>query len=164
MHTTLATIRLVRISQCAVEGHDLARDVALEILQDPSLGARVRVEADGNCRLIAVGPELRSVLHVLVVNAVEASPKGKEVLVTVTCEGRRVRVEVLDEGSGLAPEVTERLFTPHLTTKEQGAGMGLYLAHRIATSRYGGTLELAPRETGGTRAVLDVTDRRGANG
>jgi len=143
---------------------DLARDVALEILQDPSLGARVRVEANGNCRLIAVGPELRSVLHVLVVNAVEASPQGSEVLVTVTCEGRRVRIEVLDEGSGLPPEVAERLFTPHLTTKEQGAGMGLYLAHRIATSRYGGTLSLTPRETGGTRAVLEVTDRGGARG
>ena len=73
-------------------------------------------------------------------------------------------MEVLDEGSGLAPEVAERLFTPHLTTKEQGAGMGLYLAHRIATSRYGGTLELTSREAGGTRAVLEVTDRGGARG
>ncbi|MEE8468074.1 MAG: HAMP domain-containing sensor histidine kinase [Planctomycetota bacterium] len=143
---------------------DLARDVALEILQDPSLSARVRVEACGNCRLLAVGPELRSVLQVLVVNAVEASPAGKEVLVTVTCAGRRVRMEVLDEGSGLPPSVAERLFTPHVTTKQHGAGMGLYLAHRIATSRYGGTLSLTPRETGGTRAVLEVTDRGGIRG
>ena len=52
--------------------------------------------------------------------------------------------------------VREKLFTPHVTTKSNGAGMGLFLAHRIATSRLGGELRLEDREGGGTRAVLDL--------
>lgn len=144
-----------------VDVDDLARDVALELLQDEASDVRVRVEASGECRVRAVAPELRAVLHVLVVNAVEASPPGGEVVVRVGCAADRVRMEVEDEGPGLSPEVRERLFTPHLTTKESGAGMGLFLAHRIATSRYGGSLALVAREPLGTRAILEIGDRGG---
>ena len=61
-----------------------------------------------------------------------------------------------DEGPGLPPSVRERLFTPHVTTKSTGTGMGLFLAHRIATSRLGGTLRLDDRPSGGTVAVLEL--------
>ena len=70
-------------------------------------------------------------------------------------------VEVSDQGPGLAPEVRERLFTPHVSTKEQGAGMGLFLARRIAQNRYGGTLELLDRDGGGTLARLQLTGHGG---
>jgi signal transduction histidine kinase len=138
---------------------DIARDVALELVQDSAARATVRVEADGPVPLRAVGPELRAVVHVLVVNAVEASPAGAQVLVRVTPVAGGARVDVLDRGPGLALEVRERLFTPHTTTKEQGAGMGLYLAERIARTRYGGSLTLDARPDGGTRAVLVVASR-----
>lgn len=150
---------------------DLVRDVALELLQDgAATPVRVLADAGDHAAIRAVAPELRAVLHVLVVNAVEASSAngedGGEVVVRVQARGDRaladgVRVEVEDEGPGLAPEVRAKLFTPHLTTKEQGAGMGLFLAHRIATSRYRGTLRLDPREPRGTRAVLVLHDRNG---
>jgi C4-dicarboxylate-specific signal transduction histidine kinase len=71
-----------------------------------------------------------------------------------------VRVTIDDDGPGLPEEVRARLFTPHLTTKANGSGMGLFLAHRIATARYGGRLELAAREAGGTSAVLELGSRR----
>ncbi len=136
---------------------DLARDVALEILQGPG-GAAVKVECDAPCTLRGIAAELRAVLHVLVVNAVEAGG-DQPVGVRVTCEGE-VRVEVTDRGAGLAEEVRRRLFTPHVTTKPQGAGMGLFLAQRIATNRYGGRLSLEDRPGGGTLAVLVLRDRR----
>jgi len=141
---------------------DLVRDVALELLQDGA-HAPVRIEAVGEhpAVLRGVAAELRAVVHVLVVNAVEASASESEVLVRVLAHGDGVTVEVLDEGAGLAPAVRERLFTPHLSTKVQGAGMGLFLAQRIATSRYGGELRLDPREPRGTRAVLRLFDRKG---
>ena len=56
-------------------------------------------------------------------------------------------MEIEDEGEGLAEEIRRRLFTPHLSTKANGSGMGLFLAHRIATNRYGGSLELIDRDT-----------------
>ncbi len=76
----------------------------------------------------------------------------------------RAVITVDDEGPGIPPSVRERLFTPHVTTKAAGAGMGLYLAHRLATTRYGGTLDLADRSAGGTRATLTLGDRGVAGG
>ena len=137
----------------------VARDVALEALQarPPGEGARVEVAApEAPVRLRGVEAELRAAVQALVVNAVEASPPGGRVVVTVA-EGATVTVD--DDGAGVPPSVRERLFTPHVTTKAAGAGVGLYLAHRLATTRYGGSLELADRQGGGTRATLLLRDR-----
>ncbi|MCG8459789.1 MAG: HAMP domain-containing histidine kinase, partial [Holophagales bacterium] len=142
--------------------------------------------------LDGVAPELRAVIQALVVNALEASPEGttvRVVLETVDDPGlgpesetahvprshhqvngswpeapqqRRLRLEVLDRGPGLDSAVRERLFTPHLSTKPSGSGMGLFLAHRIATYCYTGSLELLDREGGGTRARLLLGPRVGA--
>ena len=143
-----------------------AEEVALAALQEARGRVRVWV-APGlpGPRLVAVAPELKAALHALVVNAVEASPDGGEVIVRVEPRaGGGARVTVEDGGPGLPAEVRARLFTPHVTTKPSGSGMGLYLAHRIATTRYGGALALEAREGGGTRAVLEVGPRTGGRG
>jgi len=163
----------------------VARDVALEALQTRPAGngtPRVEVVATAEpVRLRGVEAELRAALQALVVNAVEASPSGVPVVVTVGAreatttadadrndagaEARaRAVITVDDGGSGIPPSVRQRLFTPHVTTKAAGAGMGLYLAHRLATTRYGGTLDLADRPGGGTRATLTLGGRGVAGG
>lgn len=71
-----------------------------------------------------------------------------------------VALTVADEGSGLPPQVRAKLFAPHVTTKPAGSGMGLFLAHRLATSRYGGTLTLAEGRRAGTTASLTLADRQ----
>ncbi len=145
---------------------ELAEDVSLEALQDGRGKVRLEVEpAPDLPGLRAVEPELRAVVQALVVNAVEASPEGGEVMVRAASPAPgRWRLEVDDRGPGLPAEVRRRLFTPHLSTKANGSGMGLFLAHRIATSRYGGSLELLDRRSGddpagGTRAVLELGER-----
>lgn len=151
----------------------LARDVALEALQDGGGRVRVSVDATTAPELDGVEAELRAVLQALVVNAVEASAAGSEVEVRVESLEREgesdsgahgVRIEVCDRGPGLPEEIRKRLFTPHVSTKANGSGMGLFLAHRLATERYGGSLELRDRdpgddEGGGTVAVLELGDR-----
>lgn len=139
----------------------LVQDVALEALQDAQ--GKVRLDLDGmetpRC-LNAVEPELRAVVQALLVNAIEASPHGGVVGVRLTeIAGERLLLEIEDEGPGLSEEVRSRLFTPHLTTKANGSGMGLFLAHRIATNRYAGSLELLDRPGGGTRVVLEIGGR-----
>ncbi len=140
---------------------ELAEDVGLEALQDGRGKVHLEVEpAPELPRLRAVEPELRAVVQALVVNAIEASPEGGEVTVRAASPSLgRWRLEVDDQGPGLPAEVRRRLFTPHLSTKANGSGMGLFLAHRIATNRYAGSLELLDRETGGTRAVLEIGER-----
>ncbi len=145
---------------------ELVEDVALEALQDSRGKARLDLESIAGLPLLrAARPELRAVVQALVVNAIEASPAGGRVAVRAsTPAAGRWRLEIDDEGPGLPEEVRARLFTPHLSTKANGSGMGLFLAHRIATSRYRGSLELIDLEDDdggvrGTRAILELGER-----
>jgi signal transduction histidine kinase len=149
-----------------VDVRSLAEEVALAALQEARGRVRISV-APGSARprLPGVAPELKAALHALVVNAVEASPDGGVVVVAVAGrEGGGAAVTVDDEGPGLQEEVRGRLFTPHVTTKPSGSGMGLFLAHRIVTTRYGGSLALERRVPRGTRAVLAIGPRGGGRG
>ncbi len=145
----------------SVDLGQMADDVALEALHDARGGVRLVVERQqgSDLTLSAVEPELRAVLQALVVNAIEASPPAGQVTVRVGRQGDGLVLQVDDEGPGLPPEVRQRLFTPHLSTKANGSGMGLFLAHRIAGSRYGGHLELQDLQPTGTRAALELKDR-----
>ena len=145
-----------------VEVDGLAREVTLAALQDAARTVQVRVVAERTPTLLrAVAPELRAVLQALVVNAVEASEDGGEVVVRVTGpdEDGGVGVDVEDRGHGVDPGIRARLFEPHRSTKAHGSGMGLFLAHRIASTRYAGDLHLDDRTDGGTRASLRLGPR-----
>jgi len=141
-------------------GH-LARDVALEVVQDFGGGLEVDVlDPPDAPRLRAVLPELRAVLQTLLVNAAEASDEGGRIDVSITaCGEDELTVEVLDRGRGLEPRIESELFEPHATTKTRGTGMGLFLARRIVATRYAGSLELERRDGGGTRARLVLHPR-----
>ncbi len=105
--------------------------------------------------------ELRAALQALLVNALEASTDGAQVDIQLLADGtERAQLRIGDRGAGLPASVRERLFTAHLSTKPEGAGMGLFLAHRILRERYGGTLELNDREGGGTLALARFGARR----
>jgi signal transduction histidine kinase len=49
---------------------------------------------------------------------------------------------VIDSGSGIAPDMLERIFDPYFTTKPQGTGLGLPIALRIIQA-HGGTLDVS---------------------
>jgi signal transduction histidine kinase len=105
--------------------------------------------------------ELRAALQALLVNALEASPDGALVDIELCADGAdRARLRIGDRGPGLPAHVRERLYTAHLSTKPDGAGMGLFLAHRILRERYGGQLELNDRDGGGTWALARFGARR----
>lgn len=152
-----------RAATAPVDLRAVVRDVALELAQSRPEGketVRVEVVAETSAAVQGVEAELRAALQALVVNAVEASPPGGLVRIELEPRGEgRARLTVDDEGPGLPEEVRRRLFTPHVTTKPAGAGMGLYLAHRFAATRYGGGLEITDRPEGGTRARLDLQGR-----
>jgi signal transduction histidine kinase len=145
----------------------LAREVALEALQDGGGRVRLEVEAGGAAPLVVAGvpAELKAVLQALVVNAVEASPEGGRVTIRLgpdeSADSGGARIQIADEGAGVAEEVRARLFEPHVTTKPHGSGMGLFLAHRLVSGRYCGDLRLEPRggATAGTVATLRIGDR-----
>ena len=117
----------------------------------------VHVSMTGDQVLAVTGdPMLLSrALHNLVLNACEASPNGATVEVHTARVGDRAVVEVLDRGSGLAPEARARLFEPYVSTKHRGSGLGLSLV-RDTVNQHGGRVTLDDRDGGGTVARLEL--------
>lgn len=97
---------------------------------------------------------LRDALSSLVENALEAAAPQGRVFVRSFCDvtGRRSRavVEVIDNGSGMAPEfVADRLFQPFQTTKPDGVGLGLATASQIVRF-HRGSIRVLSEPGGGT--------------
>lgn len=72
--------------------------------------------------------------------------------------GDRVEVRIRDNGTGIAPEVKEKMFNPFFTTKPagEGTGLGLSLSHDIVVKQHAGTIEVTtePGEFTEFRIVL----------
>jgi signal transduction histidine kinase len=131
---------------------ELVRAVALESVQQ---GASVAVEGDDGDLWVRVVPgAVRAALANLVENAIEVSPVEDPVAISIVNEGDVAVVCVVDRGPGLPEEVRKRLFSPHVTTKVGGSGMGLFLARQLVVGMLGGALEIADRPGGGTVATI----------
>lgn len=101
---------------------------------------------------------LEQVLLNLMRNGMEAMAgrrRGhKHLTITAHRTGAEIRVEVADRGTGIPPDVAERLFSPFFSTKPEGMGMGLAICRSIV-ERHQGRLEFTARAGGGT--VFTVT-------
>ena len=86
--------------------------------------------------------QIRQVLANLISNAIDASPVGGTVTITMLDREAQRCFKVHDEGRGIPPEVMERLFEPFYSTKgDLGNGLGLYISHEIV-ERHGGRIEV----------------------
>lgn len=141
----------------SVDLADLVREVTL-LLGDACTrqGVQVTVSADEPLRVRGDRHKLKQVLLNVIKNAIEAMPEGGALAVYGLRSGDRVRVSVADTGTGIAPEDLSRVFFPFFTTKREGTGLGLTISKGIVEDHEGGSLELRPREGGGTVCEIEL--------
>jgi signal transduction histidine kinase len=140
----------------------LINDVVLELKQthDNSKGKlKIDLVLDNTIKILGAESEFRSILHTLVFNAYEASlitdqdlkadqsaaekdpNDGLIHLIIKTYNKNELTViSITDFGSGLSPDIENRLFTAHCSTKAEGAGMGLYISKKLIELHYEGSL------------------------
>ncbi|HVO92950.1 MAG TPA: HAMP domain-containing sensor histidine kinase [Terriglobales bacterium] len=95
-------------------------------------------------------------------NAVEASPAGARIDVSLRADVALARIAIEDRGCGMPSEVKARIGEPFVTTRASGAGLGLFTARSFAEA-FGGGLEIRDRAGGGTVVALTLpVDDRGA--
>jgi signal transduction histidine kinase len=124
-------------------------------------GLTLETSAPKDAPRVLVDPRaLKQALLNLLLNAIEASPRGGTVTVRVVAQGGRVRFEVEDQGPGVPEASRSRLFEPFVTTKEGGTGLGLALA-RLVAREHAGSLELVPSARG-ARFALELPAAGGA--
>jgi two-component system sensor kinase FixL len=86
-------------------------------------------------------------------NAIEAMAAGPRRELTITSAGHsedKIRITVADTGSGIAPDIRERLFQPFVTTKGDGMGVGLSICRSIVET-HGGRLWVEDNPGGGSQ-------------
>ncbi len=99
----------------------------------------------------------------LVVNAVQASPPGGEVKVSLSRQGKEAWVEVADQGEGVPEASRQEILNPFVTTKKDGTGLGLPVVQKIVQA-HGGRLEITANQPRGAvfRVVLPLDGRDAA--
>ena len=114
--------------------------------------------------------EITRVLLNLISNGVYATrnkalPDGEIYRPTLTAStknlGDRVEIRIRDNGTGVQPDVKEKMFNPFFTTKPagEGTGLGLSISHDIIVKQHGGSIEVdtKPGEFTEVRIVLPRT-------
>jgi signal transduction histidine kinase len=92
---------------------------------------------------------LEQVFLNLIINSIEAMPKGGEIRISGKTDENFVEVMIWDKGSGIPSNISSKVFDPFFTTKENGTGLGLSIAYNIVKA-HGGKLFFDSKEGIGT--------------
>jgi signal transduction histidine kinase len=140
-----------------VDINSIIRDTAS--LFDPERvkqGVEIKLELAPELPLIkADRDKMNQVFSNLIINALEAMPRGGELKITTASVngGDVIEVRVSDTGIGIPPEDTGKIFSPYYTTKKQGFGIGLPLIHSIIHGHQG-KISINPERKKGTEFVI----------
>jgi signal transduction histidine kinase len=112
-------------------------------LASKAVSVELREELGSAPMVLARTGDLVSTIVNLVVNAIDALPKGGTITVATGDAGGGAWIRVTDDGPGMPPEVEKRVFEPFFSTKgEEGTGLGLAMVYAFVR-RHGGSIRLA---------------------
>jgi two-component system, cell cycle sensor histidine kinase and response regulator CckA len=160
----LSFARGVEGRRLSVQVKHLVRDVAKIASETFPRNIEIRAEVPSNLPPVLGDPtQIHQVLLNLSVNARDAMPRGGTLTFSAqnvvlddqyaglspeAKPGRHVLIQVEDTGTGIAPEILEKVFDPFFTTKEPGKGTGLGLSTSLAIVRSHGGFIRAYSEPG----------------
>jgi signal transduction histidine kinase len=136
---------VVRLVQPTARDHDVTIDAG-------ALGSGpLSVRADDG--------DLQQALVNLLLNAVQASPRGGTVSLRVGEEGSRVTIAVRDAGCGIAADQHARIFEPFFSLKDGGTGLGLFVSLN-SVRKWGGDIHVdsAPGAGATFQVILPALD------
>src|SRR5690554_1619184 len=99
--------------------------------------------------------QLTQVIFNLVLNSIYFSPVGGMIKLGVSQSPKKITIKISDEGPGIKPENTGKIFQPFFTTKEvgTGSGLGLSVVHGIIKG-HRGDIEYKPNQPTGAIFVI----------
>jgi signal transduction histidine kinase len=114
---------------------------------------------DANISIRADRGHLKQVLVNLVSNAADATGGSGHVWIrsdlVKTEDSRYCRLQLRDDGPGIAPEIGDRIFTPYFSTKPTGTGLGLAIVEHIVAA-HGGSIRYESPPGQGTLFIIDL--------
>ncbi|QTA37164.1 PAS domain S-box protein [Thermosipho ferrireducens] len=91
---------------------------------------------------------IKQVLINLLQNALDETPSGGKIELSIERSLKGVKVRIWNQGEPLTHDILEKLFTPFFTTKVQGTGLGLPICKKIIEDEHGGKIWVEPDENG----------------
>ena len=155
--------QLLQFSRPAVRGGSVAGNCEARVVVEEvagvlsheaeKRGVKLQTKVSGNNAKVAASAEaLHDILSNLVVNALEATPRGGRVVVAADSNDGECVLAVEDDGPGIPAALQEKILQPFFTTKSQGTGLGLAIvARRVAESGGKMNCESPLRDGHGTR-------------
>jgi len=122
---------------------------------DPSWQG-ITVLVEGHCSAVMADPELlKIILQNLLLNAAQAMNGRGRIVIRLSEQSDQANIDISDQGPGIALEVRETLFTPFVTTKVRGTGLGLPTVVRLARA-HGGSAAVFSTSSNGTTIRLTL--------
>ena len=140
--------------------HPIAVDVrsvlsaTIDLLRGDDAHAGVRVTIAGEAPPIAADVELLKIVFLnLLINSAQAMKGQGSITIDISNERDMCRVVMTDSGPGIPPEIRTRLFTPFVTTKSRGTGLGLSTVKRLIEAHQG-AIHVESPAAGGARVTV----------
>ncbi len=107
---------------------------------------------------------LKRILLNLATNALQAMPEGGKLTVRTGQDKvtGNIKISVKDTGGGIPKVMQEKMFTPLVTTKAKGQGLGLAVVKRLIEA-LGGSITFESQEGKGTEFTIELPQKNGSN-
>jgi signal transduction histidine kinase len=157
VNSLLEYARPERSEFCEVDlSHVIQRTHQLIVGRSQSQNVIVSIQQPSHAIRLNVDPaQIHQLLLNLCLNALDEMPSGGELTLSVREHENSAEVAVRDTGNGIDEGMMEKLFTPFVTTKPGGVGLGLGICRRIAESHQG-TLVASNNSDRGANFVLTL--------
>lgn len=153
--TFLDFTKPVELNLSTVPVQELLGEI-VELARPQAESAKIRVnvmqEAEGVSVRVDRDLLKQAVLNV-VVNAIEAMPQGGELRFEALAGEDTAEIRVSDTGTGIPPELREKIFRLYFTTRKEGSGIGLAMTFRIV-QLHDGTIDFTSEPGKGTTFVI----------
>ena len=171
-HTIERMLQLAKVEQLqrpednqTLDLGDLARQSAQSILGSrrallEERGLALQIDAEGNFSCRGDAFLLRQAINNLLDNAIDFSPPGGTIQITLEKQANKLRLKVRDQGKGAPdyalPQIFERFYSlPRPATGNKSTGLGLPFAREVA-KLHGGNAHFANRPEGGAEVWLEI--------
>lgn len=99
--------------------------------------------------------KLLAVFINLIINSIQAMPKGGKIKIAARLKKRHFNLFIIDNGCGIAEDKKKSVFEPFYTTKKEGTGLGLALVKMII-ERHNGAIRIFSKEKRGTMFLIKL--------
>jgi two-component system sensor kinase FixL len=128
--------------------------LTVDLLRVDDSHKSVVVTLEGHAPHILADAELLKIVFLnLLINSAQAMKGQGEISVQVSTDRADSVIVITDTGPGIPPEVRGRLFTPFVTTKSRGTGLGLSTVKRLIEAHHG-TIHVESPQAGGARVTV----------